>query len=315
MPEGDRTPVDFDPKTYFRQSPLVMKWIRRWLYPPLGSIATPFLRRVSEGSQRLPDSVLWNQRGNDFEAKRRRVNDFCPIRGKDVLAGGCGMGKDIPTWLPFHPTSVMGVDYFRYDRAWDGFRKYFSSSIDDVRVSFRQSDLRRLPFPPSSFDIVSTDAVFEHCYDLKADLQEMCRVVRPEGVIYATFGPIYTAFGGDHFSGRNELKDAFNHLLLTQEEYLESINRVPYNSSDPQEDGRTWIKNGLFSFLRYDSYISLFLDLADILFLQLILDPRAFRFKRLYPQHWDRLVRMGLFERDLVVMGMTVILKPKPLKS
>lgn len=308
LPAGDQTPHGFDATSYYRPSSLTMRTVRRFLYPPLGTCATPFLRSIAATSVRPPDRILWNQRGNDYEAKRRRLNRFIPLKDARILVAGVGMGRDLPSWLAYGPRELTAVDYFRYDRAWSFVARTFGRPETTIR--FRQADLRALPFESGGFDVVGSDALFEHCRDLDAVLKEMCRVVRPGGCIYATFGPIYTAYGGDHHSGCDSLAHAYDHLLLSDSEYCQSVECAGDEARSPEEDGRTWIEHRLFSFLPYDGYIDLFLRHAKIAFLQLIMDPRAYEFRRRYPEKWRTLIGMGLQERDLAVMGMTVILKP-----
>lgn len=309
LPVGDRTPIGFDPAPYYRQSSVAMRAVRRWLYPPLGTLATPWLRSIAEPSARPPDRMLWNQRGNDYEAKRRRVNRLVSLKGARILVAGVGMGRDVPSWLAYGPRTLTAVDYFTYDRAWSFLAERFGRT--ETTLEFRQADLRSLPFAPDSFDVVGSDALFEHCPDLDAVLREACRVVRPGGYIYATFGPIYTAYGGDHCSGEDALSQGYDHLLLSDAGYRASVDAHRTGGRSPELDGRTWIRHGLFSFLPYDGYLALFMAHARIQFLQLIMDPRAYEFRRRHPEKWRALLALGLEARDLAVMGMTVVLQPR----
>ena len=58
---------------------------------------------------------------------------------------------------------------------------------DPRRAQYRHEDLCALTFPDLSFDLLVSAEVFEHIYDLRTGLAECLRVLRPGGVLIATF--------------------------------------------------------------------------------------------------------------------------------
>jgi SAM-dependent methyltransferase len=58
---------------------------------------------------------------------------------------------------------------------------------DPRRAQYRHEDLCALSFPDLSFDLLVSSEVFEHIYDLRTGLAECLRVLRPGGVLIATF--------------------------------------------------------------------------------------------------------------------------------
>ncbi len=52
-------------------------------------------------------------------------------------------------------------------------------------------------------------------------LREALRVTRRGGVIYLSFGPIWTAYSGSHFM--HLLPEPWKHLLLSQDEYCTAL--------------------------------------------------------------------------------------------
>jgi SAM-dependent methyltransferase len=58
---------------------------------------------------------------------------------------------------------------------------------DPRRAHYRHEDLCALTFPDLSFDLLVSAEVFEHIYDLRTGLAECLRVLRPGGVLIATF--------------------------------------------------------------------------------------------------------------------------------
>ena len=101
-----------------------------------------------------------------------------------------------------------------------------------------KGDARRLAFPDQSFDRVFSVAALEHILELPVALAEMRRVLRPGGMVYASFGPIWSGAKGHHINARagdvvlhhadprrNPLPD-FSHLLLSPDEMRAAIART-----------------------------------------------------------------------------------------
>jgi hypothetical protein len=65
--------------------------------------------------------------------------------------------------------------------------EYLPDPEDPRRAQYRHEDLCALSFPDHSFDLLVSCEVFEHIYDLKNGLAECLRVLRPGGVLIATF--------------------------------------------------------------------------------------------------------------------------------
>lgn len=253
------------------------------------------------------DQWLWGQRGNDFEAHRRRINKLFPLEGRNLLIAGCGTGRDIISWLAYGPRLVVGVDLFRYDHAWSLLHQQVSRKYPHVELEFTQSDLSHMErFESSSFDLIGSDAVFEHVQNLPDVLREFYRVLRPGGVVYATFGPLWYCWGGDHISGYDAIASGYNHLVLGRPaytKYLDSLGAFEHS----EHDGRTWIENGLFSYLRPTQYIDA-LEKAGFhrAYVALLIEPRAIKCLRENPDLATRLLDTYA-KFDLIVTGMTII--------
>lgn len=99
-------------------------------------------------------------------------------------------------------------------------------------------DAAELPFADHSFDAIFSVATFEHILQLPRALREMHRVLRPGGIVYANFGPLWSSGKGHHLRVRigeqlywhadpqlNPLPD-FSHLLLAPDALLGSLCQV-----------------------------------------------------------------------------------------
>ena len=117
-PSNFRIPCDSFFETYLK------KPVRRYGYPFYNFLVHQWLSGTyGKGVNYKVDQWLWGQRGNDYERHRRRVNRYSPLSGKNILIAGCGTGRDIPSWLPYKPHSLVGVDLFNYERAWNTLKK------------------------------------------------------------------------------------------------------------------------------------------------------------------------------------------------
>lgn len=89
---------------------------------------------------------------------------------------------------------------------------------DNVRVG--RYDAREMPFPDESFDAILSIATFEHVLDLDRALEEMYRVLRPGGILFTRFGPIWSCAVGHHI-----------HMNIDEETYFrfwkEECNPIP----------------------------------------------------------------------------------------
>jgi SAM-dependent methyltransferase len=97
-------------------------------------------------------------------------------------------------------------------------------SADGLRLLYGEA--AALPFEDQSFDAIFSVATFEHILDLPQAVREMHRVLRPGGIVYSNFGPIWSSCKGHHVRARagqerawhadpklNPLPD-FCHLLM-----------------------------------------------------------------------------------------------------
>lgn len=310
LPVGDHTPRGYElPRTGIVER-AVKAPIRRFGYPVYNFFVSRALDAAYGGVSSFPvDRWLWGQRGNDYAAHRRRVNRILPLAGSDVLVAGCGAGRDVLSWLQYQPASITGVDYLDYSGAWRILQDHVAERFPHVRIDFVQGDLRQLDrIPENSVDLVASDAVFEHIRDLPLALAEFHRILRPGGVLYATFGPLWYCWHGDHVSGYDALGAGYNHLILPPDQY------EAYIAADTVHDGRFWREHDLFSYLRPQEYLNA-LDGAGFTreFVGVLISPPAVKCLRLYPELRARLSAVA-GPLDLIVAGMTIIYR-KPAEG
>ena len=252
------------------------------------------------------DKFLLGQRGNDYSTLRRKANSILQIKDKDIFIAGCGTGRDILSWLKYKPRKITAVDYFNYSKSWDYLINKYKVEWPDTKIEFFQADLTNLSvFYESNYDVISSEAVLEHVTNLESVFIEFFKILKKNGLLYSTFGPIWTGYHGDHFSGWDKVENGFNHLLLDEKSYKEYLALKKYQGHS-EDDGRTWIENNLFSYLRPSDYIDLLNDSHFTkIYTKVLIEPKALKCFSLRPDIKQILLK-DYSLMDLLITGMSI---------
>jgi SAM-dependent methyltransferase len=262
---------------------------RRTLYvflrPLLSFKYSRYLSRETLAKYR-PNLCL-GSRGLPLESRRTWGSKYLPkVREAVMLVQGTGTGWDVVGWAGLRPRKIIATDMFPFGDSWEEIARYCYDHYR-VPVDFRVSPIETVSFlERHSVDFIASDAVYEHCRDLPAVIKESCRILKPGGSIYASYGPLYYCAGGDHFSGRGGLETCFNHLLLAPEAYQRYLEAYREEVEDFQ-GGARYIELNLFSYLTTADYIKIFQE-ADLVVKDLILEvsPDALQFKKRFPDQF-----------------------------
>lgn len=157
----------------------------------------------------------------------RFASQFCS--NKRILDVGCGTGYGT-SLLAHSAASAVGIDIsrqaIRYAR-----KRYLGTN-----VKFLQMNAESLAFPDCSFDFIVSSENFEHLHDQRANLREMSRVLKDDGMLLLAT-PNHEMFLGINtpYHTHEFLYEEF--LQLVQEFFGECL--ISENLLDPPtEEGR-----------------------------------------------------------------------------
>jgi ubiquinone/menaquinone biosynthesis C-methylase UbiE len=238
------------------------------------------------------DEVRLGGRGNEPETYLSRTARMLPLRDSDLLVLGAGRGDELTLWEQQQPRSIVATDFFAHTAHWAAH----------PGTRFVRMDVRRLGFADRSFDMVASTALLEHVDGVEELVREMARVLRPGGVAFHNFGPLYYTYAGAHYLG------AYEHLTMSDGEFDRYL--AERNIPLEEEEARHWLRNGMFSRLRYDDYLAIFKRHFDLEHVVIGVSQDALRYRRQDAARWSELTRRYA-EKDLLTFSMTVWMRPK----
>jgi O-antigen biosynthesis protein len=208
----------------------------------------------------------WEHAGALIDAEHTaRYRWLAPaVSGCDVLDAACGTAYGTDTFKRAGARRAVGVDISHKTIA------EASLLLGDAQIELFQADIQSLPFDDASFDVISSFETIEHIEDPGRTLDELRRVLRPDGLL-AVSSPnrgIYNAGNPFHVAEltpkelREALESRFRHVaMFSQQAWLtsalvssENMHESPDEPLDAQlgrvaalEPGREYYTVGLAS--------------------------------------------------------------------
>lgn len=139
---------------------------------------------------------------------------------------GCGEGALLKYLAhKFQPRLAVGIEPLLSGEYPDKMR--MAGEEYGVNWHICEGDAIDIRFPANSFDVVISVATFEHIADLERALSEIKRVLKPGGIFYTEYGPIWSGIIGHHC--RNWIREevlkipAWGHLYMDKKEMHEYL--------------------------------------------------------------------------------------------
>jgi len=126
------------------------------------------------------------------------------LSGKDILEIGCGCGDLFKMLNGVNPNNVIGVDVAPV---------YNHKNI-------LQMSAEKMLFEDEVFDFVFSVSTFEHIANPLNAMNEIHRVLKPNGEMYIRFAPVWTAPNGHHYNihtGDNPIIPPWGHLYMNED--------------------------------------------------------------------------------------------------
>lgn len=178
-----------------------------------------------------------------------------PLRGASVLVPGAGYGRNLWQLAAFRPKEIVAFDLYEYPEGWQMVAEEIRAKFG-VPITFLKGDFDALPRERlGSFDHVISDAVLEHVPDMAKFAAGSRGFLKPGGVFYASFGPLWYGPSGDHVTWSAER--LFDHLLLPEEEYKKQLAaRSLAVTQDDSCDPGFMIQKEFFSYQKAHEYLA-----------------------------------------------------------
>lgn len=110
------------------------------------------------------------------------------VSGLSVLDVGCGFGMALVLCGVLGAKELYGIDlYDGMVRTVQSYRDLLPRAIGE-KLSVSRADAASIPFESNRFDLVLASEAISHYLNVEASLKEVCRVVKPGGVLLITDG-------------------------------------------------------------------------------------------------------------------------------
>lgn len=183
------------------------------------------------GERFVPESMGGGLLEAEHQVRYRMALPF--VRAKRVLDAGCGVGWGSGLMVDAGASEVVGAD-IDADAIADATTRV-------PAASFLTGDLMDLPFDADSFDVVVCFEALEHTSDVEKTLDELARVLRPDGLLFVSSPnpDVYPAGNPFHL---NELlpehlhaacRDRFPFVEMFRQHILISSLLIPQGDDEP----------------------------------------------------------------------------------
>jgi SAM-dependent methyltransferase len=214
---------------------------------------------------------------------------------------GCGPGDLALAFIQAGATDVTGVDLVE-------------RQIDAARVAAKQVGGRCCPDficadintwqPNRRYDVVVSHEALEHISQPDKFISSLTRLLKPEGVAFLAFGPMFHSPVGDHLGEFFRIQLPWRGVLFS-EKALMRLRKEFFRPGDPVDRFQDTVGGGL-NLMRFSEFLSYTQKAAlDVRFLSI--NPQ---FKSIPPIYWiSEILTRSPLVRDYFVISVYAMLK------
>jgi len=133
----------------------------------------------------------------------------------------------------FNKNNIIGSEYLGEDKTCGKYYNYLNNNI-------MHQDCTNMSFSDNTFDLIISQHIFEHIFEVKQSLSELFRITKPNGAIVLSF-PFFLFQEKNNILARRikiENKNEFNI------EYLHTPPKFHINPADPQGGSLVYWEHG-----------------------------------------------------------------------
>ncbi len=235
--------------------------LKRTYYILERSIMGALLRRKL--SKNLKDSPIFNavdrllfNEGGMFKRYAYGLSArIRPIKGSLVLVPGVGYGRHLYQLASFRPKHIVAFDPITHKEEWKFLRsrieKKFGIEVEFIHGGYEKLSQEYI----GRFDHIISDAVLAHVSDLRNFMNQSAIFLKEGGVFYASYGPIWYGPNGDYSSRPGD--KAFDHLLLSKEDYKKQLADMFTEISDDPCQASFISTKEMHSYLKAEEYLEI----------------------------------------------------------
>jgi 2-polyprenyl-3-methyl-5-hydroxy-6-metoxy-1,4-benzoquinol methylase len=116
------------------------------------------------------------------------------LKDKKILDLGASNGECLIAAHEFKIAHIDGLDYS--SEKFQSHRERVTPS--DTKINFIESDISKAILPSEQYDVVLSYNCFEHFHEPEKVLQSCWHTLKPGGLFYSSFGPLFLSARGAH---------------------------------------------------------------------------------------------------------------------
>lgn len=175
----------------------------------------------------------------------------------------------------------------------------FEERAKAMGAKLLQMDASKLEFADDGFDLVFSYDAFEHVRSPEAVLKEALRVVRPGGLVYFDFGPLYFSPFGEH--AYESIPIPYCQFLFSEQQLNDFADRLGKPRIDFDHVNR-W---------SLEQYRKLWADLAPVADVVFNCESKDLRYLDLIEKYRGNFQRRSSYPEDFFVDGVKILFRKR----